>query len=190
MVSPALAATRVGPGCCSVRLGGEEDLGGRGGGTGGLRLAEGAARPGVAPRPSGQRACEANPAARPVTRSARCDRGRPPAVGVATRLLPVLPQLAGISRPRCRARSSRCAGHSGRGPGKGLLVSCGRCDPIERARGGSFEVCGDARVIWRAVASPVCIKPLPHNRLLPLRRFWVKSGKQTRPCNQIFEGTL
>lgn len=134
MVSPAVVATRVGLGCCGVRLGGEGDLGGRGGGTGGLRLAEGVARPGVPPRPSGQRACEADPAARPVTRSACCGRGRPPAFGVATRLLPVLPRL-GVSRPRCRARSSRCTGHSGRGPGKGLLVSCGPCNPIERTRG-------------------------------------------------------
>lgn len=63
MVSPAVAATRVGLGCCGVRLGGEGDLGGRGGGTGGLRLTEGVARPGVPPRPTGQRACEADPAA-------------------------------------------------------------------------------------------------------------------------------
>lgn len=62
-------------------------------------------------------------------------------------------------RPRCRTRSNRCIGHSGRGPGKGLLVSCGCCDPLERTHGDRLKF-EEMRVIWRALASPVCIRPL------------------------------
>lgn len=149
MVSTVAAATRVGPGYSSV---GDEDApggwGGRGRGAslGKPRRREGEDRgwPGcgpawLAPRPCGQRACAEDPASRPVTRSARYGRERPRAVRVAGRLPPASSGLAGDSRPRCRTRSSPCIGHSGRGPGKGLLVSCGCCDPLERTHGDRLK---------------------------------------------------
>lgn len=183
----AAAGTRVGPGCCGVGTRTIREAGageaearaweGRGGGTGGARLAKGAARPGVAPRPSGQRACEEDPASRPVTRSARCGPGRPQAVRVVGRASPASPGLAGDGRPRCRTTRDRCTGHSGPGPQKGPLVSCDCCDPLERTRGDSLKSEGFSFHSLYQAFPPTPLRLLPHDLC------GIKPGEQTRPSN-------
>lgn len=140
----AAAAPRVGP--RRLRRRGRGRSGRLGRGAAAAEGGEGRGRPRVRPglaaplAPAARGRAGRTRAARPVTRSARCgreggvERGLGPAMWPDVSLL-LLQGLAGHSRPRCRRRSSRCPRRSGPGPGRGLLVSCGCCDPLERARG-------------------------------------------------------
>jgi hypothetical protein len=167
-----------------VGWGREEDPGGRGVGTGGPRLVEGAARPDVAPSPQRPEGVRGGPGGRTRSR----DRLRQSVWPHVSSLL-VLPGLLGVAGLGAEREVAVALAATPDGdPERGLLVSCGRCGPIERCRGDRLEPAEMRGVVRRALAYPVCIRPLGPSP--PIDCCPYDFSVQTRPCNPIFEGTL